>query len=91
MDTKSSYYQVFKEMNEKYNVDIFNKNSPFFNDICFTFDNEGYDITLSKRKNMFYFSISCSEGCKYIGIDNDGYSICNCNNAGEGEVKSSLH
>ena len=68
----------YKKIKDEYGVDIFDKNGPFYNDICFTFDKEGYDITLSKRKSMFPYSIKCSEGCNYGGIDIDNYSTCNC-------------
>ena len=80
VDQNSEQYISYKNINDEYGVDIFDKDGPFYNDICFTFDNEGYDITLSKRKSMFPYSINCSEGCIYKGIDKDNYSTCNCDN-----------
>ena len=72
--------QNYSEIKEKYNADIFNKTDDFFNDICFVYyDEKGKtDITLSQRKEMFNTTFTCSEGCKYQGIDNNGYYNCDC-------------
>ena len=37
---------------------------------------------------MFPYSISCSEGCIYKGIDNDNYSTCGCENNTSNSLES---
>ena len=39
VDESSEQFTSFKTIKDDYGVDIFNKDSTFYNDICFTFDN----------------------------------------------------
>ena len=45
-------YDLAKEMS-KDNIDIYNINDPFFNDLCFPYALNGKDITLEDRKIIF--------------------------------------
>ena len=69
------------------NVNIFDINDPFFNDICFKFDHEGKDVPLDDRIRLFYKNISlCEDGCSYVGINLDTYEVeCSC------ELKNEIH
>ena len=63
-------------------IDIFNKSSEFFNDICSTFSSEnGTDVPIKDRQNDYYQDISlCQEGCVYNGYDREKNKInCDCN------------
>lgn len=67
------------EVQDLLDVDVFNSNQKFFDDICFSFPyNNGSDITLSSRRDKYNSTSLCSEGCTYEGMDEHGYSLCNC-------------
>ena len=63
--------------------DIFNANSPFYNDICTPFTNEnGNDVLLdARRKDYFDENINlCDKGCGFVGYNtNTKTYICKCN------------
>ena len=66
----------------KYDIDIFNKNSTFYSDICILFSNSNKtDVTLKDRKKDYYINTSlCQEGCYYNDynkITNQIKCICN--------------
>lgn len=64
---------------DSYGVDIYNKSSEFFNDICFSYTSDNNtDITIDKRRDIFNLTAMCSENCEYEGLDEHGYSICDC-------------
>ncbi len=52
-------------------IDIFNEEDNFFNDICYNFTSEnGTDVTLNDRKESYYQNISlCQKKCTYLKID----------------------
>ena len=61
--------QLGKEMMEK-NIDIYNLKDPFFNDVCYKYNEKGKDITLDDRQINFYQEINlCKNECEYVGID----------------------
>ena len=70
----------FKKLKEELNVDIFNREDMFFNDICISYvdDTNQTDVTLSSRREKFSQTSTCSNDCKYQGIDEHGYSLCEC-------------
>ena len=72
----------FKNMD----VDIFNINDSFFNDICFSYSESDNDIVLEDRIKDIYQNYSlCDKGCTYNGIDLLNKIIsCNC------KVKSNI-
>ena len=67
-------------------VDIFNINDSFFNDICFSYSESDNDIVLEDRIKDIYQNYSlCDKGCTYNGIDLLNKIIsCNC------KVKSNI-
>ncbi len=52
-------------------IDIFNEEDNFFNDICYNFTSEnGTDVTLNDRKESYFQNISlCQKECTYLKID----------------------
>ena len=69
--------------------DVFNANSPFYNDICTPFTNEnGNDVLLDARRNDYYSEDInlCKTGCIFVGYNTASKSYtcrCNINNPGE--------
>ena len=64
------------------NIDIYNKDSPFYSDICYTYTNDnGTDIILEDRQNEFTeknLSL-CEEGCSFASYDQEtGSATCSC-------------
>lgn len=62
-------------------VNVFDINDPFFNDICYPYQDEnGNDIPLKNRKEDFYQNtVVCIKGCDYMGINpNTSKAMCNC-------------
>ena len=66
----------------KNDINFFDINHPFFNDICFTYTNKnGKDVTImDRRKNYFLNKTLCENNCSLERIDYDKMiSVCNCN------------
>ena len=65
---------------QKSNIDIFNINDSFFNDICQSFSFSNNDIILEDRVKEIYQNYSlCDDGCKYKEIDLENKLIsCDC-------------
>ena len=65
------------------NLELYDKNSPYYNDICFSFTNSnGTDITLKDRRQEFSDNNRslCEEDCNFIGYDTINNDIeCSCN------------
>ena len=62
-------------------INIFDKNDPFYTDLCFDFENPtNKDIPLSDRiKTVFPNVTLCGEGCQNDGINlEDMTATCNC-------------
>ena len=65
------YISIPVEINEK-DIDKYNKSSPFYNDICYTFTSEkGTDMCLKDRKEEFIENnmTLCEENCDLIEYD----------------------
>ena len=65
----------------KQNIDIFDKNNKFYNDICFNYESpNGKDIPLKDRLKVFYPNISlCDNDCLYKGVNLTSMtSLCQC-------------
>jgi len=64
------------------NLDLYDGNSDFYSDICYSYTNEnGTDVTLSDRRNEYEKNnISlCEENCNYAGYNKKTGSIqCSC-------------
>ena len=71
-----SSYNYFKNSD----VNIFNINDSFFNDICHPYSNSKNDIILEDRIKDIYQNYSlCDQGCKFKEINFDNKTIsCDC-------------
>ena len=80
LNENNSYYQAQLDLTEQ-GINIFDKNDPFYTDICYDFDNPlKKDIPLNDRLKSFYPDIElCDDGCTYEGINlEDMSATCNC-------------
>ena len=61
-------------------IDILNSSDSFFNDICYSYSENGSDIILSDRISEIYQNYSlCDSGCEYESIDTENLTIsCTC-------------
>ena len=67
-------------MHEK-NIDVFNQNDPFFNDLCESYGEKGKDMVLKDRQNTYYQNINlcADDNCIYNGIDYNEMKVdCKC-------------
>ena len=65
----------------KQNINVFNKSSEFYNDVCFNYESpNGKDIPLKDRLKEFYPDIIlCDEGCLITGVNLTSMSVlCQC-------------
>ena len=65
----------------KYNFDILNPNSSFYNDLCTPFDSEYVtDIIIEDRKQYYYLpQLLCEDNCFYSHYNSSNKKIiCNC-------------
>ena len=68
-------------LGEKYNYDILNQNSKFYNDICTPFESEySTDLIIEDRKKYYYISqIFCEDNCRYNSYNFSNKKVsCNC-------------
>ena len=66
---------------ESKGIDIYNKEDPFYNDICFLFtSNYSRDVTIEDRRAYYYPQTSfCENNCTLITLDFEkGKVKCNC-------------
>ena len=80
LNENNTYYETQKDLTEQ-GINIFDKNDPFYTDICYDFDNPlKKDIPLNDRIKMFYPDVElCDDGCTYKGINlEDMTATCNC-------------
>ena len=80
LNENSSYYQTQMDLTEQ-GINIFDKNDPFYTDICYDFDNPlKKDIPLNDRIKCFFPDVElCDDGCTYEGINlEDMTATCNC-------------
>ena len=70
------------------NPDLYDKNSPYYKDICVHYESdEGYDITLDDRQQLYIENNKslCEEDCNFVGYNKiTGKADCSC------EVKFNL-
>ena len=66
----------------KQNIDIFDLNSDFFTDICYTFESpiDGKDISLKDRIKLYFPNVTlCENGCQIKGVNTITYkAMCEC-------------
>ena len=80
LDENNNFYELQTALAEQ-GINIFDKNDPFYTDICYDFDNPyEKDIPLNDRIKDLYPNVSlCDEGCQYEGINLEDMSAeCNC-------------
>ena len=83
---RNSEYLIenIRSFNSKYpNIELYNINDPFFNDICFQFSSEiDTDVTLNDRRKEYYVNKSlCEDNCyleKLLINENNIKSVCSC-------------
>ena len=69
--------------NEYPEINLFDKEDPFYNDVCFLFESDvGTDMTLNDRRNEYYVNhILCEDNCTLLNIvnrDSNPRSVCSC-------------
>lgn len=65
----------------KYQYDILNGNSPFYNDICTLFNSEySTDLIIEDRKKYYYYpQLLCEDTCTYSSYDISTKKVdCDC-------------
>ena len=80
LDKNDTNYE-FQQSLTSQGINIFDKNDPFFTDICYDFENAlKKDVPLDDRiKDFFPNATLCDEGCKYTGINlEDMTATCDC-------------
>ena len=69
--------------NEYPEINLFDKEDPFYNDICFLFETDvGTDMTLNDRREEYYVNrFLCEDNCALLNIinrDSNPRSVCSC-------------
>ena len=80
LNENNSFYQVQTFLTDQ-GINIFDRNAPFFTDICYDFDNPlKKDIPLNSRvQDLFPNATLCDDGCQYTGINlADMTATCDC-------------
>jgi hypothetical protein len=77
LDFTSAFY--FKD---KFKVDLYDYNGRLYTDVCFKYFENNTDYSVNDRRRDIFpnITISCSDNCKFEGLNIDTrYAICNCN------------
>ena len=80
LNRNSTYYETQTSLTSQ-GINIFDLNDPFYNDICYDFDNPlEKDIPLNDRIKYLYPDAElCDDGCFYKGINlDDMTTTCDC-------------
>ena len=85
-NTESLHFEEAKNLS-LLGINLYDKNDRFYNDYCFHYSIDGYDLDLEARRNLYYTNIKiCEEGCTFESIDfNNSKVNCRC------KVKTSIH
>ena len=88
---KENHVHIYYATNENANIDlvqslssqglnVFDKNSEFYNSRCISFNINGNDVTANDRKNDVYNDLSvCESDCTFIGFNNETKRVkCDC-------------
>ena len=81
IDWTSKHKKNIDYLTEK-NINIFDSDDSFYNDVCFKFTTENEtDIYLQERRDYYFIKDGlCESGCKQVGFDaNTSRIICKCN------------
>ena len=87
IDWTSRYKKNIHYLREK-NINIFDSDDPFYNDVCFNFTTENdSDIYIQERREYYFIKDGlCEFGCKQVGFDDKkDRIICKCNIKGSTE------
>ena len=75
-------FSVYFSTNITLDKDLYNKNSGYYNDICYTYTSEdGTDISLEDRKRLYTENNQslCEEDCEFVDYDYDEKKAeCSC-------------
>ena len=74
-------YEEKYKLGLKYDYDILNPNSPFYNDICTRFDSEySTDLLVEDRKKYYYIpQLLCEDSCTYSSYNFETQKVeCDC-------------
>ena len=80
LDEKSEKYELQTSLT-KQGINIFDKNDPYYKDICYDFENpKNRDMALKDRIKETYVNVTlCDDGCINTGIDlKNNVATCNC-------------
>ena len=79
----------YKDLREKYNVNVFNSTDPFYNDRCFVYQLNYVDIPVNSKKDLIFPNISstCGFSCGLVGMDMNGTVECSCKNPSREKVE----
>ena len=74
------------------NIDILNKDDPFFNDICYPYSDKKADLILKDRVNDIYQNFSiCEDNCEYKHLNMESNSVnCSCEIKTEINIKKKM-
>ena len=80
-------YTFGEMMSAEYGFDVYDRESPFFNDKCVSFSNDSIDVPIKDRRNDYFVDVDlCDEGCSYDTISFKENKIsCNCSSGSEKE------
>ena len=90
----SDEIKILNEQMTSLGYNIFDKNDPFYKDICIPYtSSDNTDILLSDRIDFIYYNndAQCQSNCQFIGyILNNQYINCSCNvnNIEENNIKT---
>lgn len=82
----------YAEFLKLYAINIYDPNDPFYNDICFAYNDTQGDMTLSDRRSLINQGVQVQCGdpkCNFTGFDQNYYAICKCFSVSE--VQSDLN
>jgi len=93
---KSERIKMTNYLNYKSNlpnsIDIYNIQTPSFHTRCLKSKEIelSSDLSINYRRTVLYqnSTISCSEGCNYLGLDENKYVQCDCPKTSENEVSN---
>ena len=81
----TSYMKNIEELS-KQNINIFDSDDPFYNDVCFKYkykntSDKYFDMYLQERRDYYFIKDGlCESDCKQVGFDNNTKRImCKCN------------
>ena len=71
-------------------IDVFNIEDDFYNDVCYSYSENGADMILKDRISDIYENYSlCENNCKYVGVDLQlNRSTCKCTFASSVDSKT---